>query len=245
MIYKNCTEKLNYVPSQVVTSANECTQNLINSIDVTCSVSRKFTGDRAYYWFIVFSRCRPSANSNKVSFSLLLKYLKEFYFELTKGVSMKYYFELTNGDGYFDRHFSADEMGILETCIFMFIFYFLMVIITLVYARILALKRLLHTTFKMFLASLIIEFFSVMFTMIDYTRLASTGKFVNGLTLVGRLFSTVSSIIFLLMLILLAKGYTVTRGKLRKVTVIKIVVLFSLYTIAYTVAFIYSEAVSP
>ncbi len=42
----------------------------------------------------------------------------------------------------------------------------------------------------------------------------------------------------------LAKGYTVTRGKLRRITKIKLTVLFGAYIIAYIIAFIYAEAVS-
>ena len=43
------------------------------------------------------------------------------------------------------------------------------------------------------------------------------------------------------MLILIGKGYTVTRGRLRKNTWIKIVVVFVLYVIAIVIVFLYSE----
>jgi hypothetical protein len=46
------------------------------------------------------------------------------------------------------------------------------------------------------------------------------------------------------MLILLAKGYTVTRGRLRTPTVLKIIILFTIYVIAYVITFMYSELVS-
>jgi hypothetical protein len=46
------------------------------------------------------------------------------------------------------------------------------------------------------------------------------------------------------MLILIAKGYTVTRGRLRKVTWIKIVILFLSYLVSILITFLYAEIVS-
>ena len=60
----------------------------------------------------------------------------------------------------------------------------------------------------------------------------------------GRILDTIAGIIFLLLLILMAKGYTVTRGTLRTITAVKVIIVFCLYTAAYVIAFIYSEAVS-
>lgn len=60
----------------------------------------------------------------------------------------------------------------------------------------------------------------------------------------GHVWDAIAQIIFLLMLILVAKGYTITRGRLRKITIAKLIVFFSVYLIAYAVAFIYAEAVS-
>ena len=58
------------------------------------------------------------------------------------------------------------------------------------------------------------------------------------------MFSEISSCAFLFMLILLAKGYTVTRGRLRKATQIKIGIFFILYIVGVVISFILAEAVS-
>ena len=54
----------------------------------------------------------------------------------------------------------------------------------------------------------------------------------------AQVFEAVSQIVFLLMLILFAKGYTVTRGQLRKAAFIKLSIFFSVYLIAYIVSFV-------
>ena len=51
-------------------------------------------------------------------------------------------------------------------------------------------------------------------------------------------------LVFLLMLILMAKGYTITRGRLSTSGSIKITVFMTLYVIVYGVLFIYEANVS-
>lgn len=60
----------------------------------------------------------------------------------------------------------------------------------------------------------------------------------------GRIFEAASMLIFLLMLILMGKGYTITRGRLSTSGSIKIAVFMTLYTITYIVLFIYEAVVS-
>ena len=50
-------------------------------------------------------------------------------------------------------------------------------------------------------------------------------------------------ITFILMLILMGKGYTITRGKLRTTTWIKIIVFMFFYVLAYIVLFLVEAAV--
>ncbi len=60
----------------------------------------------------------------------------------------------------------------------------------------------------------------------------------------GRLFEAGGTLVFLLMLILMGKGYTITRGRLSTSGSIKIAVFMTLFTITYIVLFIYEAAVS-
>ena len=60
----------------------------------------------------------------------------------------------------------------------------------------------------------------------------------------GRVFEATSMLVFLLMLILMGKGYTITRGRLSTSGSIKIAVFMTLYTITFIVLFIYEAVVS-
>ena len=60
----------------------------------------------------------------------------------------------------------------------------------------------------------------------------------------GRAFESLSIIVFLLMLILMGKGYTITRGKLSAISTVKVTIFFTIYTIVYVVVFIWEGIVS-
>jgi hypothetical protein len=116
----------------------------------------------------------------------------------------------------------------------------------------------------MFIAAVVFGFFSYLFTLVEYAQFSQKGKNNEALRVLGKskvwqqlrslvdkiFFSTgricgyVAQTLFFLMLILIGKGYTVTRSYLRKITVVKIIILFGLYVCAYIITFIYSEAVS-
>lgn len=49
---------------------------------------------------------------------------------------------------------------------------------------------------------------------------------------------------FLLLLLLMAKGYTITRGRLRVSSAIKITIFMCLYTVTFCTLFIYEQMVS-
>ena len=70
---------------------------------------------------------------------------------------------------------------------------------------------------------------------------------VNGVGLVrtklaGRILESASEILFVLLLILLAKGYTVTRARLRQASAIKVTVFMCCYAVVYAALFIYEQA---
>jgi len=60
----------------------------------------------------------------------------------------------------------------------------------------------------------------------------------------GRMFEATSELVFLLMLILMAKGFTVTRGRISASGSIKLAVFMTVYVFTYAALFIYQAYVS-
>ena len=75
--------------------------------------------------------------------------------------------------------------GILETAIVFTVLYFLMNIIVFLFAKILHKKSLLHETFKLFIASLVLQFLSYLFIMSDLAQFSSSGVETSGMQTLG------------------------------------------------------------
>ena len=60
----------------------------------------------------------------------------------------------------------------------------------------------------------------------------------------GRLFQAASNVIFILMLILMAKGYSITRGRLPQISTVRITIFFVLFVVVYITLFIWEGLVS-
>ena len=94
------------------------------------------------------------------------------------------------------------------------------------------------------------------FTFPDIDHFADSNSFVlwvkylrcflyaDAVYFLGRVFEAISLLIFLLMIILMAKGFTITRGKISTTGSIKIAVFMVLYTVTYIILFIYEAYVS-
>lgn len=61
--------------------------------------------------------------------------------------------------------------------------------------------------------------------------------------ILGRIMEAISTLTFLLLLILLAKGFTVTRARLKSSTSAKIGIFMTLYAITYAVLFFHEQSV--
>lgn len=104
--------------------------------------------------------------------------------------------------------------------------------------------HLLHATYKMYLSSLALQFMSLVMLVAYFSVYARDGFSLEGLKLTGKAFEALSTLIFLLLLILLAKGYTVTRARLKRKTAMKITLFMATYTIAYAILFSWEQIVS-
>ncbi|XP_013394090.1 transmembrane protein 145 isoform X3 [Lingula anatina] len=185
-----------------------------------CQGGRTFKSYRARWWFIGLANCST-----------------------TKGLQLEYRLHMTNSkNNTFFREFSADEFYILQVDISFSVIYIILLLLSVYCAYMLRSRQLFHTTYKMYMVSLGCEVIFLLIKVSYYATLANTGYKYPGVKIFARIFESIATLTFLLMLILLAKGYTVTRGRLRQATAVKITVMMTFYILLYIVMFIW-EAV--
>ena len=96
----------------------------------------------------------------------------------------------------------------------------------------------------MFISSVLLQAVGILLITITYAKYAHDGIGSQGLKTLGRIFEASSEIVYILLLILLGKGYTVTRARLRASSVVKVTVFMSVYCVTYIALFTYERQVN-
>ncbi|XP_024092912.3 transmembrane protein 145 isoform X3 [Pongo pygmaeus] len=182
---------------------------------LSCSSGRSFRSVRERWWYIALSKCGGD------------------------GLQLEYEMVLTNGKSFWTRHFSADEFGILETDVTFLLIFILIFFLSCYFGYLLKGRQLLHTTYKMFMAAAGVEVLSLLFFCIYWGQYATDGIGNESVKILAKLLFSSSFLIFLLMLILLGKGFTVTRGRISHAGSVKLSVYMTLYTLTHVVLLIY------
>ncbi|GAB1603244.1 transmembrane protein 145-like [Argonauta hians] len=185
-----------------------------------CDGIRFFKSLRPRWWFITVGRCKSYLNI---------------------GINLTYYLHLTNGKlgDYFHRELSADQFTILEVdMVFLILFVFLSCI-AIAFSVILRNRQLYHSTYKMFMFSLLMYTLFLFFICIHYGKYAENGIEKRQYKTLAYTCQAVSMITFQLLLILLGKGFTITRGYISQFSSIKIAVFMTVYVFIYIGIFIW------
>lgn len=127
----------------------------------------------------------------------------DYHLELVNGNPLK---ELSSFNSPFVYHFSYDQQSILEQCLIFFSIYIFLVPVQIYGAR-----KQSHPVTKLFTMSIILELISICFILIHLIKFASDGEGNKGLQVTGDIFDILSRTSFMLILLLLAKGWAVTR----------------------------------
>lgn len=156
---------------------------------------------------------------------------------------LQYHINLVNGHptkehnfySPFVYHFSYDKQNILEQCLIFFAIY-----IFLVPIQIIASKKQTHPVTKLFTLSLIMEFISICLILFHLISFASDGKGNEGLKVAGDVFDILSRTSFMLILLLLAKGWAVTRLEISTVAWVVLIIIWISYLILNFVLYVWN-----
>ncbi|XP_061193106.1 transmembrane protein 145-like [Saccostrea echinata] len=210
------------LPLNPLNSYSGCKYITISGVQyVECQDKQRFSSSRDMWWYLVLSRCPSDRKDNTIT-----------------GLNITFRFHMTNGDDLWHREFSADELYILPTDIAFLILYFFITLISMVFAIILRSRQMFHVTYKIYLASLCLWWFHLLLWCIAYGRYSAYGYKETGTERAARIFAALSSLLFMLMLLLMADGYTIIKGKMAARTSILFSVFFTVYVIAYAALYI-------
>ncbi|KAH1012053.1 hypothetical protein HUJ04_001296 [Dendroctonus ponderosae] len=206
---------------------------------INCHNARRFRSARERWWFIAVSNCKA-----------------------TKGIDLNYQLLMTNGPpgDYWREHFSADEFYILPILMgFSIAYSFLMLGITVCSLE-LKQRQLLHTTYKIFVLSCVLQLLGILLMSIAYLKMAVSGRESpktkrvgknridqqfppTNQRLSGNMLLGASETCYLLLLLLLAKGFTITRGRLPLKGTVKLTIFMCVYVTTYLTIFVYEAVV--
>ncbi|KAJ8913743.1 hypothetical protein NQ315_007460 [Exocentrus adspersus] len=189
--YKKSPIKRRSIPAP--TNKPQAQRILRRGRTVSCHNARRFRSSRERWWFIAISNCNGS-----------------------KGIDIKYRLLMTNGPpgDYWHEHFSADEFYILPVLMAFSIAYSFLMLGIVMCSIELRSRQLLHTTYKIFVLSVILQLFGILFVSVFYLKYAVSGLQTMQVKRFGMVLMSASETCFLLLLLLLAKGFTITRGRL-------------------------------
>lgn len=218
-VYRGNNQVINLTTNYIWSGCKQ--QTLTGGVkNLVCDGDRKFRSDRERWWYIALSNCKS-----------------------TKGLLVKYRLEMTNGDNKWAKHFSADERYIFSMDIAFLVVFFILWGLTIYVAKLLTSRRLFHVSYKLFMVSLTFEVVSLMFYIIYYDKFAKSGHEPYAISVIARGCHFVSHVIFLITLILMAKGWTVTRGRISSAGQIKLSIFGTIYTLCFAILFFYEAAV--
>lgn len=104
--------------------------------------------------------------------------------------------------------------------------------------------HLYHCTYRLFGTSMVIQYMGVVISGVSWIRYGLTG--LGPHTTIGNLFTSASEISYLLLLLLMAKGYTITRARLSSCSIVKLTIFINSYIVCYIILFVYqAEAFDP
>eukprot|EP00518_Triparma_eleuthera_P006130 CAMPEP_0182488640 /NCGR_PEP_ID=MMETSP1319-20130603/48507_1 /TAXON_ID=172717 /ORGANISM="Bolidomonas pacifica, Strain RCC208" /LENGTH=882 /DNA_ID=CAMNT_0024690765 /DNA_START=121 /DNA_END=2767 /DNA_ORIENTATION=- len=156
-------------------------------------------------------------------------------------IDVDYKFEFRQGRDDQQNHFSADEIGVLPCTQTFFVLQCLNMLGIIIIRGKLMHRRKYHWTVHMLAISIFIHLVSLLLSLVHYGIYAKNGVGNMSLLETAAVLDVACETLFLCLLILLAKGWTIVRRKISPSGRIKIAVFCSLYALAGVFANVWSR----
>ncbi|XP_030854450.1 transmembrane protein 145-like [Strongylocentrotus purpuratus] len=126
----------------------------------------------------------------------------------------------------------------METDLAFFLGYVSMMVLATRFRYVLSMKKLLHLTYRLFYGSLLCKAVSLLLLNIHLSRFARTGLEITKVQDMAEILSWLSTILFVSLLLLVSKGFSITRARISLLGTVKMIVFGLVYVAAYTVVFL-------
>ena len=187
-----------------------------------------YVGERARFFYVAGANCDRLCSTTTCNGDLNIEYDIEF----------------TNGFEWYSKHFSADQIGVLETSIAFMVLYVALGACYFLTRKELKKLRKHHHTVKMLGSAIILGFFSHSFFFLHYIWYSSDGVGNMLFLFLARILQLSSETTFLVLLVLIAKGWTICCRKISARGRVKIAVFATVYAICWLLAVAYHHFVA-
>ncbi|EFA78419.1 hypothetical protein PPL_09070 [Heterostelium album PN500] len=167
---------------------------------------------RPHYWYLVAANCQDD-----------------------DGINLEYTISWINAGGLWKAEFSYDDQGLEAMYLVYFWFFLLLGAYSCYSAWVLMSTKSFHPIVKLLTISIILEFLSVFILLIHYGAYSHDGVGAKGLQGFGELLDLGAQLTFILLLILIAKGWAISRVTIdeKKIILGVMGILSALYLIMF------------
>jgi hypothetical protein len=191
-----------------------------------------FTSDRRRWYYFTLINCLPYEKCNPHS-------------EFCEGnIRVDYSVVMTNAKQGIGMHFSADQFGSFATFVVFFTLYSFLVVWLAWLVLALMRQRFFHQTSQLLVVSIICQWVSLLCHLCNAGSIQEAGYEVPFFRVVAVFCGACAEMTTLLLLILIAKGWTVVRRKISATSRVKIAIFFSFYFAIYMGVLAYYESLS-
>nr|XP_054749997.1 uncharacterized protein LOC129255688 [Lytechinus pictus] len=143
---------------------------------------------------------------------------------------------MTNGNNRL-KEFAENQKFMMETDLAFFLGYVVMTIVATRFRYVLSLRKLLHLTYRLFYSSLFFKTVCLLLLNIDLSRFTRTGLEMTKMQDAAEVFSWLSTVFFVCVLLLVSKGFSITRAQISLPGTVKTICFGFIYLTFYTIVF--------